>query len=498
MDGESTADRQIARINVAAARDYLGAVLAFLREAAGALGLPPPEMAGLARAVETVCRNVVERGFEPGAPASFDIALLRRPGHLVVVVEDRGLPFDFMSLEAEAGSGLPEASLRSLADAVHFHNLGARGNRVEILKRLPYPHIEAYIAAGQAAPVAPAPAAPSPGPVHLRLMTPDDAIAVARCTYAVYGYSLPDDYLYVPDRMREMLDGGLLEVCIGTTPAGEVVSCLTCQVDEPGAPVGYLGEGLVDPRFRHHGLLEQMLRFAQARARERGLLGIYAEAVTVHPYSQKSNLALGFSEMGVQLGDEAPTVDFKQIAGGGDRRRTATVLNFLKTREGPRRAVYPPARHRPMIERLYGSGSLSRELRGPAPAALPAAGGRVRVEVYPEWSEALLRVAAYGADLPDLVRARLRELCRRRIDWIGLDLPLSDPGAAHLCAAFEGLGFFFAGIIPDLVGDDILRLQYLNEVEVEVASAQIASDFGRELFGYVVRAMGEASGAPAP
>jgi serine/threonine-protein kinase RsbW len=122
----------------------------------------------------------------------------------------------------------------------------------------------------------------------------------------------------------------------------------------------------------------------------------------------------------------------------------------------------------------------------------------VRVEVYPEWSEALLRVAAYGADLPDLVRARLRELCRRRIDWIGLDLPLSDPGAAHLCAAFEGLGFFFAGIIPDLVGDDILRLQYLNEVEVEVASAQIASDFGRELFGYVVRAMGEASGAPAP
>ena len=34
------------------------------------------------------------------------------------------------------------------------------------------------------------------------------------------------------------------------------------------------------------------------------MLGLYAEAVTVHPYSQKSNLALGFSETGVQLGDE--------------------------------------------------------------------------------------------------------------------------------------------------------------------------------------------------
>ena len=36
-------------------------------------------------------------------------------------------------------------------------------------------------------------------------MTPDDAIGVARCTYAVYGYSVPDEYLYFPDRMREML-----------------------------------------------------------------------------------------------------------------------------------------------------------------------------------------------------------------------------------------------------------------------------------------------------
>jgi hypothetical protein len=29
----------------------------------------------------------------------------------------------------------------------------------------------------------------------------------------------------------------------------------------------------------------------------------------------------------------------------------------------------------------------------------------------------------------------------------------------------------------------------LNEVDVEVASAHIASDFGRDLFGYVVEAM---------
>jgi serine/threonine-protein kinase RsbW len=325
---------------------------------------------------------------------------------------------------------------------------------------------------------------------------------VARCTYSVYGYTLPDDYLYFPDRIREMLHGGLLEVVVGTAADGEIVSCVTCEVEHPGGPVGYLGEGLVDPRFRHHGLLEQMIRFVRDRAAARGMLGLFGEAVTVHPYSQKSNLALGFTEVGVQLADEAPTVDFKQIESRSSGR-TATVLTFLKTTEGPRRRVYPPARHRAIIERIYAHGGLARDLAeapvvaGP-PAAAPspaspstgaAPGAQLKVDVFPEWSEAALRVTAYGPNLVDLVRGRLRQLQLRRIDWIGLDLPLSHPDAGRVVPALEALGFFFAGVIPDLADDDVLRLQYLNEIEADVASAQIASDFGRELFAYVVDAM---------
>jgi len=37
-------------------------------------------------------------------------------------------------------------------------------------------------------------------------------------------------------------------------------------------------------------------------------------------------------------------------------------------------------------------------------------------------------------------------------------------------------------------------LQYLNEVEADVESAQIASDFGKELFAYVVGRMRAQSG----
>ena len=133
MGPESGGEREISRISLNAEREYLGAVLAFLREATGRLGLGEADVKGLEHAVEEVCVNVFERGFGPVQAAGLDVVLLRRPGHVVVAVEDQGLPFDFMSLEAGAGTGLAAPSLSHFADAVRFVNVRIRGNRVEIV-----------------------------------------------------------------------------------------------------------------------------------------------------------------------------------------------------------------------------------------------------------------------------------------------------------------------------------------------------------------------------
>ena len=51
---ESSAERLIARLVLAAERDYLTAALAFLREAAARLGLSAADIAALAQATEEV------------------------------------------------------------------------------------------------------------------------------------------------------------------------------------------------------------------------------------------------------------------------------------------------------------------------------------------------------------------------------------------------------------------------------------------------------------
>jgi serine/threonine-protein kinase RsbW len=52
------------------------------------------------------------------------------------------------------------------------------------------------------------------------------------------------------------------------------------------------------------------------------------------------------------------------------------------------------------------------------------------------------------------------------------------------------LGFFFSGVIPEMSQGDMLRLQYLNNVDMDLENIQVASDFGKELLDYVIKSRG--------
>ena len=105
------------------------------------------------------------------------------------------------------------------------------------------------------------------------------------------------------------------------------------------------------------------------------------------------------------------------------------------------------------------------------------------VDVRRDHNLAFLRIEEPGSDLEELVRPRLRELCLHRVDCIYADLPLSHAAMQRAGAGLKDMGFFFGGVIPEAHagGGDVLRLQYLNEVEIERDDVSTASDFGQEL-----------------
>jgi anti-sigma regulatory factor (Ser/Thr protein kinase)/GNAT superfamily N-acetyltransferase len=479
----------VARVTLLARTEFLPAALRFVREVSIMLGLAGNDVDRLELVVEEACMNVIEHAFDHGEQGSFDLIISRRPGQVVVAVEDHGLPFDFRKTDVEQGSGLGIILMKAFADETHFLNLGRGGKRVELVKHLPYKMVEVYLSEEEKKrAVLPAPAS-SNMPITIRLMKPDDSVGLAKCVYRCYGYTYANGDVYFPDRVRELLESGLLVSHVALNPDGEVVGHVSIRKEYPDARVGERGQAVVDPRYRGQGLLNKLIASVVGHARETGMYGTYSEGVTVHTYSQKAAISLGARETGMLLGFTPSTMFFKKIQEEDRQQRQAAILLYTRLNEEPWREAYPPFHHQGIIRSIYEQNDLRRNIKNAAdvqaPDDLPPF-AQLDVSVQNDASRAFMHITQYGVDLPELAKFRLRELCLRRIDCIFIDLPLSHPATQKFCAPLEMLGFFFAGVVPEMSpGGDALRLQYLNNVEVNLENIQVASDFGKELLNYV-------------
>ncbi len=298
-----------------------------------------------------------------------------------MVVEDSGLPFDFKKVDTEKESSLGIMLMKAFADEIRFLNLGRGGKRVEIVKNLPYKDVDAYLTEDEKKSAPPTEPAKQDIAITIRLMRPDDSVDLSRCVYRCYGYTYANGDVYFPDRVRELLESGLLISHVALNPEGEVIGHLAIRKEHPGNRVGERGQAVVDPRYRGHGLLNKLLSAVIEHARGIGMYGTYSEGVTVHTFSQKAAIAAGGRETGILLGFTPATMFFKKIQEGERQQRQAIVLIYTRLNDEPQRDVYPPFHHQGIIRRIYEMNSYRRNIVSAADvkeqAGLPAicAGG---------------------------------------------------------------------------------------------------------------------------
>jgi serine/threonine-protein kinase RsbW len=484
--GTPKPERSVARVTVASDAELLPAAVDFVRQIARQLGLGDKATARLNREVETVCRNVIEHAFDPDEEGQYDIEILRRPGQAVIAVEDRGLPFDYAHLREGGDTALPEMLHHSFADEVRFINLGRGGNRVELINHLPHADVREHLSVAEHHRTVRAPAAPEDAQLQIRMMRPEESSELSRCVYRSYGYSYDWDYVYYPERLRELQESGLMSSCVAVTSEGEFVGHLAVRVERPDSPVGEAGQAVVDPRFRGHHLFPRMKTFMAEQAQNVDMYGLYSEATAVHPYSQRGNLDLGAKETGFLLGYIPASVSYKEIGEDREGRRGSVALFYMRTNPEPERTIYPPAVYREAVQRVVEHNGLHRTDEDGSDAEMLTS-SRMSVDVRRDHNLAFLRVEEPGADLQEMVGVRLRELCLHRVDCIYVDLPLSHPAVQSAGARLDELGFFFGGIIPELGDGDVLRLQYLNEVDIRPDDVRTSSDVGQELVNLIFR-----------
>ena len=477
-----SSEERVARVTVAADTGFLPPVIEFVGRMTRRLGLA--DAGQIEGAVEMVCMNVIEHAFGPEEEGSLDVHVLRGAGQVVVAVEDQGLPFDYTRLQSGEDATVLETLNQSL-DEVRFVNLGRRGNRVELRKHLPHADVREQMPEEEHRKTVEAAAVAEEVPLEIRTMRPEESIELSRCVYRSYGYSYDWDSIYYPDRIRELQERGLMRSCVAVTQEREFVGHLAVSVERPASPVGEAGQAVVDPRFRGHHLFPKMKTFMAKRSGELGMCGLYSEATAVHPYSQKGNLQLGARETGFLLGYIPASVSYKQIGEEREGRRGSVALFYMRVQDEPEREIFPPVAFLEGVTRIVEHNGLRRVV-GESPEPAPQH-SRISVEVRQDHNLAFVRVGEPGADLTELMHSHLRDLSLHRVDCVYVDLPLSHPATPDAAAGLNGLGLFFGGVIPEAhaEGGDVLRLQYLNNVEIRSGDVSTASDFGEELLGLI-------------
>jgi hypothetical protein len=213
---------------------------------------------------------------------------------------------------------------------------------------------------------------------------------------------------------------------------------------------------------------------------------MYSESTAAHPYSQAANLALGGHETGFLLGYIPSRVSTSAATRSSDGRRQSVALFWLTTNPPPARVVHPPAWHREILTELYEHNGLDRALV--AAEAVPQLEGPTHLAIteHAGHNEATVAIDRVGEDVVEVLEAALRTEAGAGRDLVHVDLSLADPGTAALpLTVHDELGVFFGGIVPEMRGGDVLRMQWLNGIETDPSDVAVASEFGARLLAYV-------------
>ncbi len=473
-----------ADITIPAATIFFPAVLDFAQSLAAGLGFVDREQKQIRLALEELLCFLSNNAFVEQQPAPLTISFHIQADGLSLRIVEQGVPLDTNklptfspgSVEDVHEGGLSLFLARGVMDAVSFVNRGRAGLEVVLLKRRSGSHIRAIQAPSDLPENRPEPPCRAPGRYHIRPARQSDALEIARCAYAVYGYSY-EEFIYYPERVAELNRSGLLHSLVAINEEQILMGHCALKISPDNPDHAELGVLIVRPEYRRHGLGAALWQAGVDHARRLGLHSVHVRSVTGHQASQAIARQIGFKDCALFLALFPRAVDLRQL-GGRQPGKMSGMLQWIGLKTVPDRYLKLPERYRKILNRLYRNNGITVvEQDPPATAGQPAL---LRIEEFDIFNVAVMSAELIGSDEPAAVAwliSGLRLLCRKKMDAIYLLINLMQEGAATLVDSAADHGFILCGLFPHaFVSGDALVMQYVNLPEDPFAGLTVHTD----------------------
>lgn len=319
--------------------------------------------------------------------------------------------------------------------------------------------------------------------IRYRVIDADDAPALQALVARCYGDSYFDALYFDVDELRKAIETKQLRSCIALNQDGEMIAHLGMRCAE-GSLTSDSSLAIVDPRYRAQGLLvETGIRLCQV-CLDMGLCGIYGTAVTVHTYSQQSNLKGGAGVTGIYFNYIPAGTLFLEVEDARSELPTPSVLMLAPLAIPPGRSCYLPARYSQQMREAFEDCNMAREvLPGDT---LSRTESVIRVSYKPRQKVCYFWVDAVGWDLREQIELQMNLMEAEAINAFYIHLALDQQGLDESVAALLQVGFFYGGLLPESSQRDWLILQTIRGMEPDWSSVQLSGERTRNLLAFIL------------
>jgi len=451
--------------------------IAFFYSYAKRCGLSNEKNKILNKSLELLLNIIIGKNQAQVYEDSIDIDIYHSDEKVTVKLVNKGEPI-FLELDSNKLSKISEG-----VDGFLYENNGRNGQSIflemNLLKKKDFNKIEKP--AGQIL---------NGDEFEIRSLLPGEEGKLSRLFFQVYGYNYINDYVYYPNKLKEMIGEGDLIPTVAVLPDGQLIGhvALVKQNDTPMVYEAALG--VVDPRVKSKGMFSKLFQRTMEIADKISMQYCLYDIVTNHEYSQKQVSKYDSCEMSIQIGSQLSETQAKlDKLGIGDDPEDMDRYSLLVS-------------IKPQVEYPFGKtvtlpahmGELADFILKPLGINwVPAS------RFYPLMSKGDYRVnliQTQKAVFFDFVRPGERAIKEIISEWnyllkIGykyaaVDIPLDYPGIGQLYDLFARNNFFISGFIPYQMSDRLgMRLQSIGPTRVAFDQIKVYSPTAKKLLALI-------------
>ncbi|RLA71553.1 MAG: hypothetical protein DRG24_05230 [Epsilonproteobacteria bacterium] len=439
--------------------------------------LPLKNPEALTEALQNLLDNVVQHAYEDQDEISLTVRFSIESRQLQIDVEDAGLPFDFSRFMREPIHNKEHPSgffrIYNLVDRFWFTILHNKGKRFSVIQSF----VQSYDV--KAAKLSTHIANKSEVLEHLivRSFKVGDGDGIAKLIYKNYDYTYFKSQFYEPEKIRTLNLNGQIHSIIAEykgRPVGHFGLVMSSNSD-----VAEIGIAAVDPDFKKMGIMNKMFDYLILKAKALKLRAFYGEAIMLHPYSQKANLAHGMIETAIILGEVPATTEIEHKI--KTQQRSGSMVAFLVFDRSARYITHSK-RYHSMIYQVYHKAQIAMLDQPPLKPTRKTLSYHTN-----SINDTAVIIIEENVSKQELLTT-LDELYTEHCEMIYADINLHHIDALDkLISLLNRHGFFYCGVMLFYYhNEDYLRLQRKNSKYVEEDHLVSYSSDAKKILDFII------------